>query len=144
MDAETLALNKQIVRRVYERGFNEGDASVFDEYYAPTFRHHNKTIHDVSVGGAGEKESMRRFRDAIPDVCFTIEDQIAEGDRVANRLTIRGTPVKNFPPIEPNGEAMEFRAVAIFRLVNGLIEEEWFYREPDDSKPGPAIVTNEN
>ncbi len=138
MNTEMSDRNKKIVRRVYERGFNTGDASVFDELYAASFRHHNKTIHDVSAGGAGEKESMRRFREAIPDVCFTIEDQIAEGDRVANRLTIRGTPVKAFPPIEPNGGPMEFRAVAIFRLVNGLIEEEWFYREPTESKPGPS------
>ena len=135
MTPETLDRNKEIVRRVYERGFNQGDATVFDDLYAPTFRHHNKTIHDVAAGGSGEKESMRRFRDAIPDACFTIEDQIAEGDWVANRLLIRGTPVKAFPPIEPTGEVMEFRAVAIFRVVDGLIEEEWFYREPDGSGP---------
>jgi len=142
MSTDTLARNKEIVRLVYERGFNEGDASVYDEFYAPTFRHHNKTIHDVSSGGAGEKESMRRFREAIPDVRFTIEDQIAEGDRVAIRLTIRGTPVKTFPPIEPNGELMEFRAVAIFRLVEGLIEEEWFYREPSESASGEPGSAN--
>ncbi|MBJ17933.1 MAG: ester cyclase [bacterium] len=136
MDAELREQNKETIRRVYECGFNAGDPTVFDDLYAPSFRHHNKTIHDVSAGGAGEKESMRRFREAIPDACFTIEDQIAEGDRVANRLTIRGTPVKTFPPIECTGEAMEFRAVAIFRLADGLIEEEWFYREPDGSKPG--------
>jgi len=68
-------------------------------------------------------------------VRFEIEDQIAEGDRVANRLTIRGTPVKAFPPIEPDGSEMEFRAVAIFRIEEGLIAEEWFYREPTDSRP---------
>jgi steroid delta-isomerase-like uncharacterized protein len=135
MSAKTREQNKAIVRRVYEQGFNEGDASVFDELYAASFRHHNKTIHDVSAGGAGEKESMRRFREAIPDVRFTIEDQIAEGDRVANRLTIRGTPVKTFPPIEPDGSLMEFRAVAIFRIEQGLIAEEWFYREPTESRP---------
>lgn len=138
MATEKLERNKRIVRRVYEQGFNAGDGSVFDELYAPDFRHHNKTIHDVSVGGAGEKESMRRFRDAIPDVCFTIDDQIAERDLVSNRLTIRGTPVKFFPPIEANGEPIEIRAVAIFRVQeNGLIAEEWFYRDPEGSKPGP-------
>ena len=134
-DAETLVRNKEIIRRIYELGFNQGDASIFDELYTSNFRHHNKTIHDVAAGGAGEAESMRRFREAIPDVRFTIEDQIAEGDRVANRLSIRGTPVKAFPPIEPTGEAMEFRAVAIFRLVDGKIAEEWFYREPAESGP---------
>jgi predicted ester cyclase len=138
MENDVLARNKKIVRRVYDKGFNKGETSVYDTLYASDFRHHNKTIHDVEVGGAGEKESMLRFRAAIPDVCFTIEDQIAEGDRVVNRMTIRGTPIQSFPPIEATGEEMEFRAVAIFRLREGLIVEEWFYREPTDSRPGPT------
>ena len=126
MSVET---NVAIVRRIYEQGFNRGDASVYDELYADDFRHHNKTIHDVSKGGAGERESMLRFRDAIPDVCFTIVDCMAEGDKVMLHLTITGTPVKAFPPIEP-GEPMSFKAAAIFRLADGKVAEEWFYREP--------------
>jgi len=125
----SLDANKAIIRRIYERGFNAGDGSVFDELYADDFRHHNKTIHDVSSGGAGERESMLRFRDAIPDSRFEITEQIAEGDKVVNFLTVTGTPVKEFPPIRP-GERMEFRAVAIFRLADGKVAEEWFYREP--------------
>ncbi len=125
----SLDTNKAIIRRIYEQGFNEGDTSVFDELYASDFRHHNKTIHDVSSGGAGEKESMLRFREAIPDVRFRIDQSIAEADRVVVLLTITGTPVKEFPPIQP-GEAMEFRAAAIFRLADGKLAEEWFYREP--------------
>ena len=62
-----LEANKQVVRDIYERGFNQGDASVFDTLYTRDFRHHSKTIHDVSPGVAGEKESMLRFREAIPD-----------------------------------------------------------------------------
>lgn len=122
------AANKALVRRIYEQGFNEGDASVF-ELYADDFRHHNKTIHDVSSGGAGERESMLRFRDAIPDVHFEITDCMAEADKVMLHLTITGTPVKEFPPIQP-GEAMEFHAAAIFRIADGKVAEEWFYREP--------------
>ena len=121
--------NKEIVRRIYEQGFNQGDATIFDELYAPDFRHHNKTIHDVSAAAAGEKESMLRFREAIPDICFRIDEQIAEGDKVVARLTFTGTPVKDFPPIRA-GEPIETRAVAIFRLANGRVAEEWFYREP--------------
>ena len=125
----TLEANKAIVQRIYEQGFNAGDTSVYDELYAEDFRHHNKTIHDISAGGAGEKESMLRFRDAIPNVCFQIDQSIAEGDKVVVLLTVTGTPVKPFPPIEP-GEAMEFHAAAIFRIEAGKIAEEWFYREP--------------
>ena len=125
----SLEANKAIIRRLYERGFNEGDCSVFDELYAADFQHHNKTIHDISSGGAGEKQSMLRFREAIPNVCFRIDQSIAEADRVVVLLTVSGTPVTEFPPIKP-GESMEFRAAAIFRLADGKVAEEWFYREP--------------
>lgn len=125
-----LEANKALIRRIYDEGYNRGEELVYDTLYKPDFRHHNKTIHDVSRGGEGEKESMRRFRKAIPDAVFTIEEQIAERDLVVNRLLVRGTPVEFFPPIEPTGDAMEFRAVAIFRIEDGLIAEEWFYRAP--------------
>jgi predicted ester cyclase len=71
---------------------------------------------------------MLRFREAIPDADFQIEDIIAEGDQVVVRLALTGTPVKEFPPIQA-GEPMEFRAVAVFRLDGGLVTEEWFYRD---------------
>ena len=120
--------NERIVRRIYEQGFNRGDESVFDESYTDDFRHHHKTIHDVSKGGAGEKESMLRFRKAIPDAHFEICDLMSAGDKVMAHLSITGTPVEAFPPIEP-GEPMHFRAVAVFRIDGGRIAEEWFYRE---------------
>lgn len=131
-----LERNKETIRRIYEQGFNRGDASVFDGLYTADFRHHNKTIHDVASAAEGEKQSMRRFREAIPDVRFTIEDLIAERDRVACRLSVRGTPVLPFPPIEPTGEAVTFHGVAIFRLEDGRVAEEWFYREPEGASEG--------
>lgn len=122
--------NKAIVRAIYETGFNRGDVTIFDRLYTDDFHHHNKTIHDISSGAEGEKQSMARFREAIPDVVFAIEAQIAEGDRVVNQLVIRGTPVRNFPPIEADGRSVEIRAVAIFRIAGDRVAEEWFYREP--------------
>lgn len=124
----SLEANKRVVREIYQRGFNQGDEAIFDTLYAPRFKHHSKTIHDVSAGAAGEKESMRRFREAIPDIEFRIDGEVAEGDRVVVQLTLRGTPVKPFPPIVP-GKPFEFRAVAVFRLESGRVAEEWFYRD---------------
>ncbi len=122
--------NKAIVREIYEAGFNRGDASVFDRLYAADFRHHNKTIHDIESGAAGEKQSMQRFRSAIPDIEFRFESEVAEGDRVVVQLVMRGTPVADFPPIRADGRSIEIRAVAIFRIEAGRVAEEWFYREP--------------
>ena len=127
---DSTARNKRIVREIYEVGFNRGDSGVFDRLYSDDFLHHDKTIHDVASGAAGEKQSMQRFREAIPDVLFTIESQIAEGDRVVVQLVIRGTPVRDFPPIVADGRSIEIRAVAIFRIEADRVAEEWFYREP--------------
>ena len=124
----TIEDNKEVVRRIYDEGFNRGDASVFDALYRPDFLHHSKTIHDVERSAEGERESMLRFREAIPDARFHIDEMVAEGDKVVVRLTVTGTPVKAFPPIEP-GEPMAFRAVAIFRIEGGRAAEEWFYRD---------------
>ena len=121
--------NKAIIRRIYEQGFNRGDPSIYDTSYAPDFRHHHKTIHDVSRGGEGEKESMLRFRAAIPDVNFAIRDCLAEDDKVMVHLTVTGTAIRAFPPIEA-GERIDFGAAALFRLENGLVAEESFYRDP--------------
>ena len=115
---DSTARNKRIVREIYEVGFNRGDSGVFDRLYSDDFLHPDKTIHDVASGAAGEQQSMQRFREAIPDACFHIDEMVAEGDKVVVRLTVTGTPVKAFPPIEP-GEPMAFRAVAIFRLEAG-------------------------
>lgn len=135
--ARDLARNKATIRRIYEQGFSRGDETVFEDCYAPGFRHHHKTVRGIASAAAGEKEAMRQFRAAVPDVRFTVEELIAEGDRVACRLLVTGTPVASYPPIEPTGEAIRFEASAIFRLEHGRVAEEWFYRAPEGAGDGP-------
>lgn len=118
--------NKAIVRRIYEHGYNRGDPSIYDELYLPSFVHHSKTIHDVAPGTAGEVESMARFRQAIPDVRFTILDQMAERDLVASRVRIQGHPVGRFGDIAPGGD-FDVDALVLFRLEGGKVAEEWLY-----------------
>jgi predicted ester cyclase len=89
-EALTCETNKEIVRRIYEEGYSQGDVSIYEELYQPDFVHHSKTIHDIEPGAADEAESMIRVRRAIPDVQFTVLDQIAERDLVATRLRIHG------------------------------------------------------
>jgi steroid delta-isomerase-like uncharacterized protein len=119
--------NRALVERVYRDGYNGGDARVYDECYTDDFVHHSKTIHDVAPGGAGERESMQRFRAAIPDAHFEIVGLTAEDDRVAARLRITGTPIATFGDIEPDGEALQIDAVAWFRVRHERLAEEWFY-----------------
>jgi predicted ester cyclase len=130
-----LAANKAVVRRIYEDGYDRGDASVFETSYAPGFEHHSKVIHDVSPAGPGEAQSMRRFREAIPDVRFRVLAQIAEGDWVATRLRITGHPVGDYGPVRGTDEVFDVHALALFRVDGGLAAEEWLF--VDGAMPPP-------
>jgi len=126
-EALTCEANKAIVRRIYEEGYNRGDVSIYEVLYQPNFVHHSKTIHDVEAGAAGEAESMIRFRQAIPDVEFTILDQIAERDLVATRLRINGNPTGQFGDVGPEGGVFDVQAMVLFRMEDGRVAEEWLF-----------------
>jgi predicted ester cyclase len=119
--------NRALVERIYRDGYNGGDRRVYDECYTDDFVHHSKTIHDIEVGAAGERESMLRFRAAIPDARFEVLDLTAEEDRVAARLRITGTPQSDFGDIAPDGEAIDILGLALFRVRDGRVAEEWFF-----------------
>jgi predicted ester cyclase len=126
-EALTCEANKAIVRRIYEEGYSRGDVSIYDELYQPNFVHHSKTIHDIEPGVAGEAESMIRFRQAIPDVQFTILDQIAERDLVATRLRINGNPTGEFGDVGPEGGVFDVQTMVLFRIEDGRVAEEWLF-----------------
>ena len=78
------------------------------------------------------KQAIGAFLDAFADIVFTIEDQIAEGNKVVTRWTARGTfngRFRGFPEessvVEPTARRVDFRATDIYRIENGLIKEEW-------------------
>ncbi len=119
--------NRALVERVYRDGYNGGDVSVYDECYTDHFVHHSKTVHDFSPGGPGERESMQRFRAAIPDVHFEIVDLVADDSLVAARLRIAGTPVADFGTLRATGDRVEIHALALFRVREGRLAEEWFF-----------------
>jgi predicted ester cyclase len=126
-DDDKLTANKTVIRRIYEEGYDQEDAGVFETLYAPDFEHHSKVIHDVAAGGAGEAQSMRRFHQAIPDVRFEVGMQIAEGDFVATRLHISGHPVGDYGPVRSTDDVFDVQALVLFRVADGRVAEEWLY-----------------
>ncbi len=62
---------------------------------------------------------------AFPDLRFTDEDLIAEGDRVVSRGTFRGTHLGPFAGIAPIGKQVVFPAIGIFRIVDGKVADRW-------------------
>ena len=120
---------RSLVRKIYEVGFDQGVEAVFDECYAPGFIHHSKVIHDVRPGGEGEKESMLRFRQAIPGVRFEIIDMVGDERQVVVRLHIHGHARESYGTV-PAG-AYDVHAVAWFRIdgrgPHPRVAEEWLF-----------------
>jgi steroid delta-isomerase-like uncharacterized protein len=71
------------------------------------------------------KETFSEVRQAFPDAQVTVEDVMAEDDRVAARVVMRGTHRGEFHGIAPTGKQVEVRAIDMFRVKNGKIVEHW-------------------
>jgi predicted SnoaL-like aldol condensation-catalyzing enzyme len=117
--------NKAIVRRVVEQLFNAGNLVVADDLFAPTWIDHNPGVPALPPGPAGAKILVTGLRTAFPDLRLTVEDMIAEGDRVADRFTVRGTHLGSLNGIPPTGRKVAFTGSAFHRVVDGKLVESW-------------------
>jgi steroid delta-isomerase-like uncharacterized protein len=114
--------NKEIVRAFVERVLNGGQDP--EEYIAPDFVFHFPGI-TGPLDVEGWKESYAPFAAAFPDLHTTLEDIVAEGDRVTARLTSRGTHRDAFQGVPATGKRIEMSSIAIWRLRAGKIAEHW-------------------
>jgi steroid delta-isomerase-like uncharacterized protein len=115
--------NKAQVRRGYEEGFHQRNLAVFDELMASDYVWH---IASTTVQGREPaKQLISRFLTAFPDGRYTIEDMIAEGDRVVVRQTFRGTHRGDFLGMAPTGKQVTVTEMEIFRIANGQAVENW-------------------
>jgi steroid delta-isomerase-like uncharacterized protein len=115
--------NKTSVRRLFEEVWNKGLVPVADELFAPTYTHHDSSTLDVGRGPEGEKKRVTLYRNAFPDIRFTIEDIIAEGETVVARWTCRGTHKGDLNGIAPTGKQFNITGVSIARFTNSKMFE---------------------
>ena len=121
----SMQANKAIFRRIYEEFLNQGKSEVAGELFDTN--HVNHLIPPGAPQGLdGEKEFIASFRTAFPDVQFTIEDMIAEGDKVVGRVTWRGTHRGEFMGVPPTGRKVTVEGIDIIRFANGKAVENWF------------------
>ena len=116
--------NKAIIRRFVEEVQNQGNLAALDELLAANFVNHTAPP-GVPADGEGLKQLTRIFRAAFPDGAMTIEDMIAEGDRVVTRKTFRGTHSGELMGIPPTGKQVTIGLIDIVRLADGLVVESW-------------------
>ncbi|MEE8472851.1 MAG: ester cyclase [Dehalococcoidia bacterium] len=116
--------NKTIERRFMEEVWTKGNLAAVDELVATNYVDHTP-MPDVSPDLQGVKQFATVVRAAFPDWNPTIEDIIAEGDKVVVRFTGRGTHKGEFMGIPPTGKQLTMMAIAIHRIAGGKIVENW-------------------
>jgi steroid delta-isomerase-like uncharacterized protein len=116
--------NKAIVRHYYAEVLTKGNVAAIDDLVSPTYVGHDPAAPDAQ-GTAGLKQRVTRLRTAFPDLHVTVEDMVAEGDKVATRLTLQGTHKGEFRGIAPTGRQITWTATSIIRLQNGKFVEGW-------------------
>jgi steroid delta-isomerase-like uncharacterized protein len=119
--------NKAIARREMEELFNHtGNLDVADEIYAPDYVGHEPTQPEDLHGVEAARQFAATMRSAFPDLTCTIEDQVAEGDKVVTRWTGRGTHQGETEELgPPSGNRMEITGISIERFSEGKIAESW-------------------
>jgi predicted ester cyclase len=118
--------NKSTVRRLIEE-LNRGNLSIADGLIGPTYVDHNAAPH--TPGPQGFKETITWFRAAFPDLHWTVEDVIGEGDRVVLRVIARGTHQGTMMDIAPTHKSVTVNGTAIYRMADGKIAEAWVSRD---------------
>src|SRR5215208_5932554 len=117
--------NKASFRRYLEEAWNQSNLEVIDEIFDRYISHQpDGSVHER--GPEDVKRFVGEFRSAFPDLRLIIEEQLAEGDKVVSRGTIRGTHQGEFRGIAPTGEGMEIPGMAVFRFSEeGKVVESW-------------------
>ncbi len=118
----SIEANKALILRVYELSTQKDVVKLF-ELYDPGYIEH---LRDVDQSLDQLKAGIPVFFSAFPDLTFTVEDMVAEGDKVAYRVTITGTHTGGpYMGVAPSGKKIEMRNTSIKRIANGRLAESW-------------------
>jgi steroid delta-isomerase-like uncharacterized protein len=117
--------NIEVIRVQHTQVWSQGRVDLIEDLYAEDFIGHFPA--GIVRGRQGIKERVEAHRRAFPDWTEEIDDTIAQGDRVVTRFTSRGTNEGAFLGKPPTGRQVEISEVAIYRLSEGQIVEQWVY-----------------
>ena len=123
MSTET---NKAIVRRYFDQVLNDKRHDLAEEFLADNIELHGSGL---APGLEAVKQWLTMFAAAFPDGHTTIEDVVAEEDRVVARTTFNGTHQGEMQGIPATGQNVSIPSITIFRLDNGKIAEGWLIND---------------
>lgn len=113
---------EQLVRRLHRALLDSRDVTTVDEFFADDFISHNQPP-GLEAGAAGVKQFFAMFRDAFPDAQVSINEVIADGDRVAVATTLTGTHEGEVLGIAPTGRQVSVTGIDLLRVQDGRIVE---------------------
>ena len=116
--------NKTLVRTAFDEIFNKGNFEAADKFFSAHYVNHTPFPGHVP-GPEGVKRAAFLLRDAFPDFHVAIDDLVAERDKVAVRVTERGTHYGEYMGIEPTGKQVILTGIDIFRISGGEFIEGW-------------------
>jgi len=126
-DLNNLEANKALVRRWFEEVWNKGRADAIPEMFAEDGVAHGLSddVNAPLTGPSGFLPFHAQFREAFPGIQVVVEDQIAEGDLVATRCSVRGQHLGDSLGFAATQSPVEFTGMAITRIRDGKIVEAW-------------------
>ena len=116
--------NKALVRRWFAE-LDKGNWQIVDDLIAVDYIDHNPPLPDMAPGREGVKQANALLRAAFPDVRHTVEDQIAEGDKVVTRTVCSATHTSTFQGIPATGRHVSVAEIQITRMKDGKVAERW-------------------
>jgi predicted ester cyclase len=114
--------NKALVHRLFD-GFNTGNTQIADDLLHPNYQNHDFPA--PAPGIEGWKMVNAMFRTAFPDMRVVIEDEVAEGNKVAARGYFTGTHQGEFMSIPPTGKPVRVKYIDIWTVADGKLKDNW-------------------
>lgn len=116
--------NRKLVRGFFEEAWNQHNPDAVDRYMAGDYTTHT-SLPGVTPDAAGLKQWIAATIAAFPDLSWSIEDVMAEGDRVAVRWSVTGTHQGEFLGIPATSKEVTVRGFSLEQIEGGKIKESW-------------------
>jgi predicted ester cyclase len=121
--------NKRLVRRALEAIYTNGDLELADELIHPHFADHDPAHPEHPTGPEGVRQTVRDLHGMFGELRFEIEDEIAEGDKVVQLVTMSGRHTGPLMGREPTGKSFAVRHIYIWQVADGRIVAHWGSRD---------------
>jgi steroid delta-isomerase-like uncharacterized protein len=123
--ASMSSINKAVIRRLYDEVWNERKVEVIKEIISPSHALHGPTFSGSSIGPEAYKRQVLLFLTGYPDMHWTIEDTIAENDKVVACWTISGTHRGEYMGIPATNKEVSVEGITIHHIAGGKIMDSY-------------------